>query len=145
MCGVILRVRATFWRSTDGVTWTQVAGHAPWDARDGLGASILGSELYIAFGTDSVWRTPDGETWYQVVMDLESPLSGRRAPMVTFGGRLWTLGGWTYDAWFSDDGETWCLGNSNLGFQNGSYTSTVVFGTEIVVVTNYGEVVAAAL
>ncbi len=132
------------WRTSDGVNWTQVAAHAPWSSREAPGASILGSELYIAFGysADSVWRTPDGDTWYQVVKDLESPLAGRRAPMVTYDGRLWSVGGWSYDAWFSDDGETWCLGNSNLGFQTGAWTSAVVFGGQIILVTNYGEVVA---
>jgi hypothetical protein len=133
------------WRTSDGLLWTQVAAHAPWSVREGLGASILGSELTVVFGypADDVWRSPDGNTWYQVVQDVE-PLASRRAPLVTYDNRLWSLGGWATDAWFSEDGVTWCQGNESLGFLTGAWNAAVLFNGQIVLVGSSGQIYAAA-
>lgn len=118
------------WRSTDGVTWTQVAAQAPWAPRAGAATVVTHGWIYLLGGEDGfvcnpattrcppyfndVWRSRDGRTWQQV-----TPAAGWSArpghqcadaawEIVCFGGfGLDFLGGNPVDTWASVNGRNW--------------------------------------
>jgi hypothetical protein len=60
------------WRSSDGMTWTQVNANGFGDGNN-VGAysmAVFGSDLYVGTSNSStgaeVWRSSDGTTWTQV-------------------------------------------------------------------------------
>jgi hypothetical protein len=98
------------WRSTDGVTWEQMTAAAPWAARAGLSAAVLGEHLYVFGGSQNddssiigangpqrlyfndVWRSTDGAEWEQVTAAAPwAPRAG--AAVVVKNDRLFLLGG----------------------------------------------------
>ena len=93
----------TLGSSADGLQWV-AASPPPWAWRFGFGAAVHGGALWILGGRrqvsrdewyllGDVWCSPDGVRWIEV-----SRLApwGRRAGMaaVSFGDRLWILGGY---------------------------------------------------
>jgi hypothetical protein len=98
------------WSSTDGATWTEVTGDAPWDGRAGLSAAVLGDHMYVMAGStnddssiigpdgpsriyyDDVWRSIDGQEWELVTEHAPwEPRAG--AAVVVRDDRLFLLGG----------------------------------------------------
>jgi len=89
------------WRSTDGVTWTQVnpggaASSTLFSARRTFGSAVLNGNLVVMGGYDSnglndTWFSPDGTSWTR--MDTSS-FPQRWLPAATaFDSRLWFIGG----------------------------------------------------
>lgn len=112
------------WSSADGVSWTPVTKHAPWEPRGMIGGSVvfkgrmwlLGGGTYDTPGSpqrrffNEVWSTADGIHWER---------HGEHAPwrpreyheVAVFDGRMWVLEGWNQsnrnDVWYSSDGTSW--------------------------------------
>jgi N-acetylneuraminic acid mutarotase len=119
------------WKSTDGVTWTQLAD-APWEGRHMAGWAALNGQIFVVGGDinhghyqPNVWASPDGEHWTEIADAL--PFGDRALHYATaFNGALWVMGGQqmpalevpqpvpypiapTYydDVWRSTDGAHW--------------------------------------
>ena len=122
------------WRSSDGVTWEEVAGHADDDdpavgvtRPSGRGAVqnlvefkgrmwLIGGGRYREWEPGSehfaeVWSTADGVTWTK---HADPPWLGKHwADVKVWDDKLWFLFGHSphlgnsNDVWFSDDGDHW--------------------------------------
>lgn len=126
--------------SADGVDWRVDLAQTPWSDRILHVAGVYNDRLWVAGGQNGlagedpaveptvfhndVWSSEDGVTWVQVAADAPaSPTrwSGRGivSKMVEFKGRMWLIGGGTYDTpdqpirqylaetWSTTDGVTW--------------------------------------
>ena len=123
------------WNSTDGVNWTHVNKNnpAPWGQRCLHHTTVFDGKIWVMGGQtlppygpgpeifyNDVWNTIDGISWTQVA--TEGPMWSPRGQIgnnVVFNGRMWILGGGTYntpdqpirnyynDVWSSADGIHW--------------------------------------
>ncbi|MGH9307833.1 MAG: hypothetical protein ACRD1U_00570, partial [Vicinamibacterales bacterium] len=120
------------WSSTDGVTWTRVLEHAPWEGRGGIhGQVVFDGKIWIVGGGQytygsvtteryfrDVWSSADGVTWTRATAD--APWPGRLHHNTTvYADKLWVFAGHNgrdtpgaagqlrNDAWVSADGVNW--------------------------------------
>lgn len=86
------------WRSTDGLSWTQVTEHAPWSPRASAKAVVFRKRLFVLGGgeidgpgSNDAWSSADGKTWVRECAEIaeESPVG--YTPIV-FDDRLWLVG-----------------------------------------------------
>ncbi|MEW6750650.1 MAG: cadherin-like beta sandwich domain-containing protein [Candidatus Latescibacterota bacterium] len=118
-------LHADVWSSADGREWNLELASAPWSPRQVFSMlAVHDGQLWVVGGGISVyhpfraytdvWRSPDGRAWTQVVE--EAPWPARIwSTAVSYGGRLWVLGGfraeptWNNfaDVWYSADGAAW--------------------------------------
>jgi hypothetical protein len=120
------------WSTRDGVHWTQATGAAPWGERvlhctvahDG-GIWVMGGQTTPQFAPaeerffNDIWNTTDGVNWMRVTQHAPWSPRGMIGGIACFGGRIWLLGGGTYDTpdhptrllynevWSSADGVNW--------------------------------------
>ncbi|MFZ5481651.1 MAG: IPT/TIG domain-containing protein [Myxococcota bacterium] len=118
-------VVADVWRSADGVTWEQVTADAEWGGRFLHVVGSYDGDLYVMGGqTDlydpstclaDVWRSEDGGVTWARLDDAPWAPRGMAYNAVEHDGRLWLIGGGTYDdaprSFYNDvwafDGATW--------------------------------------
>lgn len=121
------------WTSGDGVNWSLVTEHAPWEARSGFGFVYFKNKLWVLGGftnnvnlnldTDDdvsyndVWASNDGGlTWNEVLS--EAPWDKRFYHTATvYKNRIWVIGGrplgpmgYPYfynDVWYTENGIDW--------------------------------------
>ncbi|MBM4085589.1 MAG: hypothetical protein FJ272_12430, partial [Planctomycetes bacterium] len=120
------------WSSEDGVNWKLICGDVPWRNRvlhytlvhDGR-IWVMGGQSLPQFGPakeifyNDVWNTEDGATWTRVTEHAPWTPRGMIGGSAVFKGRMWLLGGGTYDTpttpqrkfynevWSSADGVNW--------------------------------------
>ena len=120
------------WKSTDGEHWELVCDPVPWGPRvlhhtlafDGH-IWVMGGQTLPNFAPaeehffNDVWRSADGQNWTRVVENAPWTPRGMIGGNVVFNGRMWLLGGGTYDTdttperqyfnevWSSADGVNW--------------------------------------
>lgn len=113
------------WRSVDGVTWEEITADAPWGGRYLHMVGSYDGDLYVMGGqTDlydpstclsDVWRSEDGGASWVQLDDAPWAPRGMAYNLVEHDGRLWVMGGGTYDdsprSYYNDvwsfDGTTW--------------------------------------
>ncbi len=120
------------WSSSDGLRWERVTDRVPWGPRvlhhtvafdDRLW--VMGGQTLPQFASapeafhNDVWNTRDGRTWTRVLEHAPWEPRGMIGGAVVFKGRMWILGGGTYDTpqvptrkfyndvWSSADGLHW--------------------------------------
>ncbi len=140
------------WSSTDGVEWTLETAKAPWSPRQVFGMlAVHRDQLWLVGGGITtyhpfkayreVWCSPDGRNWTQVVD--EAPWPGRIwSTALSYGNRLWLLGGfraeptWNNfaDTWYSADGVHWRELACPEGWSARHELSAYVFGGKLWVV-----------
>ena len=120
------------WASADGVSWDRVSQQAPWGQRglhctaafagriwvmggQTLPQMVAGEEIFYG----DVWSSEDGEDWVQVCESAPWEARGMVGHSAVFAGRIWLLGGGTYDTpqtrsrkffndvWSTADGVEW--------------------------------------
>jgi len=132
------------WRSTDGLTWTQVNPVGPiFDPLDSARVVVFNNRMWVLGGWDffatdggtetfnnEVWSTADGVNWtkHTPIGTTWSPRAGHEA--VVFNGKMWVIGGSDgstryNDVWSSVDGVNWILEKDHAAFSP-RYTHTVV-------------------
>jgi hypothetical protein len=130
------------WRSRDGVNWTQMTEHAPWEGRAGLSAIVFRGEIYVMGGSynddasivdgqpervllNDVWKSRNGRDWVEVTDGaLWDPRAG--ADLLVKNGYLYLLGGefgflgfpppYYNDVWRTRDGAEWELVTPSAGW-----------------------------
>ena len=151
--GDIQRLCCDVWRSTDGVSWTQMTAAAEWGNRCLHMAASYNGALYVMGGqTDltkatamhDVWRSTDGgATWTQLANAGWSVRGMVYNPCV-YNGKLWVCGGGTYDAardYYNDvwtfDGSTWTQVAASSPWAAREYHTTLVHNGELWVMNGY--------
>lgn len=156
--------------SSDGSSWSSVSMTGDvWAARSGLAAVVHGGYIYLIGGnTDGVsvndnhkdvYRSSDGTDWE--LMNDDAEFDGRYGhQLVSFGGKLWVLGGFANDGqvyndiWSSSDGgASWTEETSSAAW-DARYLHRVVVhnssmwlvgGSEFVGVDGSGNVITTAI
>ena len=150
------------WRTTDGTTWELVADDVPWSPRalhqtivfDGY-IWVIGGQTMPEFapGADEcfhadVWRTTDGASWECVEAKAPWAPRGMVGASAVKDGRLWLLGGGTYDtpttpqrlfygdAWSTTDGVDWTC-HTPEGFPPRQYHEIAAWGGRLWVMEGY--------
>jgi hypothetical protein len=154
------------WRSTDGVTWSAAPSRpcqtAPledpnppgWEGRHTAGYAVHNGSMWIVGGDanrghyqSDVWRSSsaDGSSWTNVTTIPDWPERALHQT-VSFGGRLWMLGGQKManltpnlteealygDIWSSSDGASWRFDAEGSPWApRGMISGSVVFGGKL--------------
>lgn len=120
------------WSSADGVHWDLVNGEVPWAPRVLHYTLAFDNRIWVIGGQsvpqfapaeealyNDVWCSADGVAWTRVTENAPWSPRGMIGGSVVFQGRVWILGGGTYDTpttpsrnfyndvWSSDDGVSW--------------------------------------
>lgn len=120
------------WNTADGMNWKQVCAKVPWGPRCLHYAMAFDNRIWVMGGqtipqvapaeeifyTD-VWNSSDGANWTKVGDSMPWGVRGFVEGKALFKGRMWILGGGTYDTpkrperrlyndvWSSADGIRW--------------------------------------
>jgi hypothetical protein len=120
------------WRSADGVAWERVTDRVPWGPRVLHHTVAHHGRIFVIGGQTTpqfapadgifyadVWCSEDGRDWQRVADDRPWAPRGMIGGAAVFRGRIWLLGGGTYDTparperlfrndvWSSPDGAVW--------------------------------------
>jgi hypothetical protein len=140
------------WNSSDGVHWIKVNDCVPWCNRALHHTLVFGDRIWVMGGQrlphfaagpeaifNDVWNTADGIHWTQVTAKAPWTPRGMIGGSAVFGGRMWILGGGTYDTpqhpkrnfyndvWSSVDGVQWTCHLKNAPFFPRQYHEVAVF------------------
>jgi hypothetical protein len=151
------------WNSSDGKHWTRVTNNVPWGPR-ALHSTvayqekiwIIGGQTMPAFAESKeaffsdVWNSSDGVTWQRIVPKKPAwKPRGMISGSVVFKGRIWLLGGGTYDTpttkarnyyndvWSTADGESWQRHTESAPWQPRQYQHVAVYENRIWVIGGY--------
>jgi hypothetical protein len=151
------------WNSADGKTWTCVTTEAPWGPRvlqytvafkDRIW--VIGGQTLPPYGPAEerfyrdIWASSDGLKWDQI-KPLEPfwPQRGMIGGRAVFKGRLWLLGGGTYDTpqeprrkffndvWSTADGVHWQCHLANAPWEPRQYHDVAVFDGKLWVLEGF--------
>lgn len=153
------------WNSVDGKTWTFVNKGRPVPWKDRVLHTtvvyadkiwVLGGQSMPAFATSEeqfhrdVWTTTDGEHWNQIIP--REPCWSARGMIggaAVKDGRIWILGGGTYDTpmtperqffndvWSSADGEHWTQHTAKAPWHPRQYHDVAVWDGRLWVMEGY--------
>jgi hypothetical protein len=153
------------WRSEDGVRWTPVTDRVPWGPRVLHHTVAFQGRLWVMGGQtlpqfvardarerfyNDVWSSPDGVTWTQVTSGAGWPPRGMIGGSAVFRGRIWLLGGGTYetpgsparrftnDVWSTADGVEWQRHVAEAPWPPRQYHDVAVFDGRLWVLEGYG-------
>lgn len=129
----------THWKSTDGLTWTQITGLS------GMSAIAYGNATYVSVGgngtTGYTFTSTDTTTW------TSRTAPGVTIPDVVYGNSLFVAvngtGAGTAAAYTSPDGITWTARNLASG-NSGTNQSIAYSGSLFVIVNNAGQTVTSS-
>jgi hypothetical protein len=151
------------WNSADGKKWTLANKAVPWGPRALHYTFVFQDKLWILGGQTmpafagakenfyrDLWHTADGVKWTQV--KPREPCWSSRGMIggsAVFKGRIWLLGGGTYDTpttkmrnfynevWSSADGVNWKLHIKNAPWHPRQYHDVAVFDGRLWVLEGY--------
>jgi hypothetical protein len=120
------------WSSSDGANWTRATANAPWGQRNLHVTMVHDGKIWVMGGQtnpefvsgvpvafyNDVWNSSDGVNWTQVTAHAAWSPRGMIQGTFEFNGRMWLVGGGTYDTsgyprlyynevWSSTDGLDW--------------------------------------
>lgn len=120
------------WSSADGVTWELVTDAVPWGPRVLHHTVVFDGRIWVMGGQtlpqfapaeerffSDVWCSEDGREWTRVTEHAPWSPRGMIGGSAVLGGRIWLLGGGTYDTpdhpqrlfyndvWSTADGVSW--------------------------------------
>jgi hypothetical protein len=151
------------WSSADGVTWTLVNARAPWAPR-ALHYTVVHQDRIWVIGGQTmpgfaggpekfyrdIWRTADGVRWEQVrPREPYWSARGMIGGSAVFRGRIWILGGGTYDTpqtptrnfyndvWSSADGRRWRRHTAEAPWHPRQYHEVAAFDGRLWVLEGY--------
>jgi hypothetical protein len=150
------------WSSADGVNWDLVNDAVPWAPRSLQHTLVFAGEIWIMGGQtmphfapapemfySDVWRSSDGVNWTQVTDQVPWAPRGMIGAYAVHDGRMWILGGGTYDipakperifyndVWSSADGVNWELVNEAAPWTPRQYHEVAVYDGKMWVMEGY--------
>ena len=152
------------WKSADGVHWDQVHGEVPWGPRVLHYTLAFAGKIWVIGGQTlppfadaperfhcDVWNTADGVHWTQVCEQAPWAPRGMIGGSAVFNGRMWILGGGTYDTpkvpkrnfyndvWSSADGVHWTRHLEAAPWTPRQYHEVAVFDDRLWVMEGFGQ------
>lgn len=151
------------WSSADGVTWTEETDALPWGERVLHHTVVLDDTLYVMGGQtlpqftteaeetvlyNDVWASTDGVTWTRILEEAPWAPRGMIGGSAVLDGRMWLLGGGTYDTpdhpdrdyyaevWSSADGVEWTQ-HADAPWTPRQYHDVAVFDDRLWVLEGY--------
>lgn len=151
------------WQSEDGVKWHLVTDQVPWAPRalhytlvHKQRLWVIGGQTMPAFAPSpekfyrDIWSSADGVQWQQVIPQEPywSP-RGMIGGSAVMNGRMWVLGGGTYDTpttpkrnfyndvWSSEDGIHWTEHRANAPWHPRQYHDVAVWDNKLWVMEGY--------
>ncbi|MGE3820558.1 MAG: hypothetical protein AB7I30_14185 [Isosphaeraceae bacterium] len=156
------------WNSEDGVHWTLVNKDrpVPWGPRALHHTVVHNGKIWVLGGQTipqiafwkevfhrDLWNSADGLNWRKVeAREPFWPQRGMIGGSAVFQGRIWVLGGGTYDTpntprrkyfndvWSSEDGVSWTRHTSAAPWFPRQYHDVAVFDGRLWVLEGYNEV-----
>jgi len=152
------------WSSEDGVIWTEELSEAPWGYRVLHYTVVHDDQIWVMGGQtlpqyapeipdsifyNDVWATSDGVNWTQVTAAADWEPRGMIGGSAVHDGRMWILGGGTYDTpafpdrnyyndvWSSTDGVTWDRHVEFAPWEARQYHDVAVFDDKLWVMEGY--------
>jgi hypothetical protein len=145
------------WYSSDGVNWFQATSTVPWGNRathhvlaydnkiwvmGGQQISPLGTEVY-----NDVWSSEDGINWRLVIEHAQWAPRGQIGGSAVFDGKMWIIGGGTYnaprnyynDVWYSTDGANWIQVVAHASWRPRQYHNVAVYDNKLWVMGGHDE------
>jgi hypothetical protein len=144
------------WCSSDGRDWRQMTDRAPWGPRVLQYTIAYGDRIWVLGGQtlppyapaeeqffNDVWSTADGANWTRATEHAAWSPRGMIQGDAVFKGRMWFLGGGTYDTprqprrnfynevWSSTDGVHWRQDLAKAPWAARQYHSVAVFDDQI--------------
>ncbi|HEX3848255.1 MAG TPA: LamG-like jellyroll fold domain-containing protein [Steroidobacteraceae bacterium] len=138
------------WSSSDGVNWIEVTDTVPWANRATqytlvfdskmwlMGGQQLGSQTVPGQAYNDVYSSTDGKSWTQVTPAAAWSPRGLIMGNVVFAGKMWVIGGGTYDirtylndVWNSADGVNWTQVSAAAPWAGRQYHCIAVFAGKI--------------
>lgn len=150
------------WSSADGVRWELATARAPWGPRvlhytvafdDRIW--VIGGQTLPQFAPEAeafyndVWCSRDGIEWERVLENAPWSPRGMIGGGAVHRGRIWLLGGGTYDTpgrperelfnevWSSTDGASWKLHACCPAWEPRQYHEVAVFDDQLWVIEGY--------
>lgn len=151
------------WSSPDGVNWTLETDALPWGDRVLHHTVVLDDTIYVMGGQtlpqftsvdeetvlyNDVWSSTDGVTWTRILDEAPWSPRGMIGGSAVFGGRIWLLGGGTYDTpdhlvrdytnevWSSADGVDWTQ-HTDAPWEGRQYHDVAVYDDKLWVLEGY--------
>lgn len=157
------------WRSTDGRDWSPVKSNAylddtfdtkqDWARRRTGGYAVhehrmwlIGGDANQGYHQSDVWASADGRDWQCVLEEALWAPRGMVGGSVVYFGRLWILGGGTYetpdtpgrtfrnDVWSTSDGIHWSCHTAGAPWTPRQYHQTAVFDDRMWVLAGWNRV-----
>lgn len=150
------------WSSADGIHWECVNDHVPWAPRALHHTAAFAGKSWVMGGQtmprfagadehfyDDVWCSEDGAQWTRVVEHAPWKPRGMIGFSAVFRGRLWLLGGGTYDTpttptrnfyndvWSTADGVHWERHLEHAPWSPRQYHDVAVFDNRLWVLEGY--------
>jgi hypothetical protein len=144
------------WNSADGVHWNLVNNKVPWGPRWLHYTLCFDNKIWVMGGQvispeanppeifyNDVWNSSDGVTWTQATDKAPWPPRGIIGGNVVFNGKMWLLGGGTYetpqtpkrkvynDVWSSADGVNWQQHMESAPWDPRQFHGVTVFDNKI--------------
>jgi hypothetical protein len=153
------------WSSADGKTWSRAADKVPWGPRALHYTFIFRDKIWVIGGQTmpgfaksdeifyrDVWNSPDGVQWTKVEpKEPYWPARGMIGGSAVFKGRMWILGGGTYDTpttpqrkfysdvWSSADGVHWTRHVEKAPWTPRQYHEVAVFDDKLWVLEGWNQ------
>ena len=156
------RYQNDVWSSADGRDWVCVTRSAAWGPRALHHTVVHDDHLWIIGGQtipqfaaedeifyNDIWRSRNGLDWECVSENLSVPQRGMIGGSAVFGGRIWLLGGGTYDTpkrpdrifhndvWSSSDGYEWTCHTESAPWHPRQYHEVAVWDNRLWVLEGY--------
>ncbi len=150
------------WSTPDGAGWKRVHDHVPWGPRCLHSTVAFKGKLWIMGGQtlpqyapaeeifySDVWNSVDGVKWKRVTENAPWGPRGMIGGAAVFKGRMWILGGGTYDTpkkpkrkyfndvWSSADGVKWKCHTKSAQWPARQYHDVAVFDGRLWVMEGY--------
>ena len=153
------------WNSGDGKMWTRISASLPWAPRVLHYTAVFKNKIWVIGGQTmpafvpgqerfyrDIWTTEDGVTWREVKpKEPYWPARGMIGGAAVHKGRLWILGGGTYDTpttpkrrfyhdvWSSADGVQWERHTGAASWAARQYHDVAVWDGRLWVLEGYNE------
>jgi hypothetical protein len=140
------------WSSADGINWVLETGSVPWANRATQITTVFNGEMWYMGGQQidsfdngavggayhDVYSSSDGRSWTLITSGADWSPRGLMIGSVIYNGKMWILGGGTYDqrtylndVWNSSDGANWTRMTADAPWTGRQYHDVAVFDNKI--------------